>query len=163
MTSEAERYLAVAAVLFILGAIGFLTRRNLILMILSAEMMLHGVGLSLVTFGRVHGTLEGQAFTIFILTVAACEAALALSLILALYQKSKSLDVEVWSDLREPDLPPPLLGEQSDQPAVERHRPVHYPSLSPAGRPPDVRAPDARDAGNGEIRKSEREPSPAQR
>ena len=87
-------------------------------MILSAEMMLHGVSLTLVTFGRMHHSLEGQAFTIFILTVAACEAGLALSLILALYQKSKSLDVELWTDLREPDLPPPMVEEDRDEPAV---------------------------------------------
>ena len=95
MTLEVERYLAVGAALFVLGALGFLTRRNLILMILSAETMLHGVSLTLVTFSRVHHSLEGQAFTILILTVAACEAGLALSLILALYQKSKSLDVDL--------------------------------------------------------------------
>ena len=87
MTGDVERYLAVGAVLFVLGALGFFTRRNLIVMVLSAEMMLHGVSLTLVTFGRVHHNLEGQAFTIFILTVAACEAGLALSLILALYQQ----------------------------------------------------------------------------
>jgi NADH-quinone oxidoreductase subunit K len=94
MMGDVESYLAVGAVLFVLGAIGFFTRRNLIVMVLSAEMMLHGVSLTLVTFGRFHGSLEGQAFTIFILTVAACEAGLALALVLALYQKSKSLDVE---------------------------------------------------------------------
>jgi len=75
---EVERYLAVGAALFALGALGFLTRRNLILMILSAELMLHGVSLTLVTFGRMHHSQEGQAFTIFILTVAACEAGFAL-------------------------------------------------------------------------------------
>ena len=101
MTGDVERYLAVGAVLFVLGALGFFTRRNLIVMMLSAEMMLHGVSLTLVTFGRVHHNFEGQAFTIFILTVAACEAGLALSLILALYQKSKSLDIEFWTELRE--------------------------------------------------------------
>ena len=77
-TLEVERYLAVGAALFVLGALGFLTRRNLILMILSSELMLHGVSLTLVTFGRMHHSQEGQAFTIFILTVAACEAGLAL-------------------------------------------------------------------------------------
>ena len=87
-------------------------------MMLSAELMLHGVSLTLVTFGRMHHNLEGQAFTIFILTVAACEAGLALSLILALYQKSKSLDVEFWTELREPDLPSPRVGEAAASAAV---------------------------------------------
>src|SRR4029078_8930434 len=115
---DVESYLAVGAVLFVLGAIGFFTRRNLIVMILSAELMLHGVSLTLVTFGRLHNTLEGQSFTIFILTVAACEAGLALSLILALYQKSKSLAIEFWTYLREPELPPPMLAEDSRRTAV---------------------------------------------
>jgi NADH-quinone oxidoreductase subunit K len=137
MTGDFERFLAVGAVLFVLGALGFLTRRNLIVMVLSAELMLHGVSLTLVTFGRLHGTLEGQAFTIFILTVAACEAGLALSLILALYQQSKSLDVDLWSDLREPDLPPPLADE-AREPPMPQPEPLHFPSLTPAGQPPEL-------------------------
>lgn len=133
MTGEAERYLAVGAVLFILGALGFLTRRNLIVMMLSAETMLHGVSLTLVTFGRLHNTIEGQAFTIFALTVAACEAGLALALILALFQQSKSLDVDLWSGLREPDLPAPIPTEPAVLPAPAEQE---FPRLAPAGRVP---------------------------
>jgi NADH-quinone oxidoreductase subunit K len=136
---DAEKYLAVGAALFVLGALGFLTRRNLILMILSAELMLHGVSLTLVTFSNLHHNLEGQAFTIFILTVAACEAGLALSLILALYQQHKSLDVELWSDLREADLPPPMLDVDRDQPPIARPEPVSFPTLTPAGHSLDAR------------------------
>ena len=87
MNGDFNAYLAVGAVLFVLGAIGFVTRRNLILMMLSAELMLHGVSLTLVAFGRMHGRMEGQAFTVFMLTVAACEAGLSLSIILSLYQR----------------------------------------------------------------------------
>jgi len=137
MSGEFEGYLAVGGALFVLGALGFLTRRNLILMMLSAELMLHGVSLTFVTFGRLHGTLEGQAFTIFILTIAACEAGLALALILALYQKVRSLDIEVWSELREPDLPSPKsLNERVDPPAPEDV--MHFPHLTPAGRAPEL-------------------------
>ncbi|HVT29753.1 MAG TPA: NADH-quinone oxidoreductase subunit NuoK [Lacipirellulaceae bacterium] len=136
MMGDLESYLAVGAVLFVLGAIGFFTRRNLIVMVLSAEMMLHGVSLTLVTFGRLHASLEGQAFTIFILTVAACEAGLALALVLALYQRSKSLDVEFWTELREPDLPPPMLVDDAGQmPMVTP--PARFPRLTPAGRVPE--------------------------
>jgi NADH-quinone oxidoreductase subunit K len=139
VTGDVERYLAVGAALFVLGAIGFVTRRNLILMVLSTEMMLHGVSLTLVTFGRMHHTLEGQAFTIFILTVATCEAGLALALILTLYQKSKSLDIELWTTLREPELPPPssdaARGDELDLPAAQR-----FPRLTPAGRMPEKRS-----------------------
>jgi NADH-quinone oxidoreductase subunit K len=143
MTGDVERYLAVGAVLFVLGALGFFTRRNLIVLMLSVEMMLHGVSLTLVTFSRVHQNLEGQAFTIFILTVAACEAGLALALILALYQKSSSLDVELWTELREPDLPQPMLAEDADQPPFLRPAPMRFPRLTPAGIVPEIR--DERD------------------
>jgi NADH-quinone oxidoreductase subunit K len=137
MTGDIERYLVVGAVLFVLGALGFFTRRNLILMILSAELMLHGVSLTLVTFSRVHHSLEGQAFTIFILTVAACEAGLALSLILALYQRSKSLDIDFWTDLREPELPS-LRETEAGERIYVAPAPMQYPRLTPAGRVPEI-------------------------
>jgi NADH-quinone oxidoreductase subunit K len=132
----AERYLAVAAMLFVLGAIGFLTRRNLIVIVLSAEMTLHGVALTLVTFSRVHHNLDGQAFTIFVLTVAACEAGLALALILALYQKSSSLDVDIWTNLREPDFLPPKSDDREAVQLMEIEEEEPLPTLTPAGREP---------------------------
>jgi NADH-quinone oxidoreductase subunit K len=130
---DTERYLAVGAALFVLGAIGFITRRNLIMIMLSAELMLHGVSLSFVTFARLHGSLEGQVFTIFVLTVAACEAGLALALILALFQTTRSLDIDLWSSLREPDLPPPNV-EQGSLPSAPSEE--EFPRLTPAGRAP---------------------------
>jgi NADH-quinone oxidoreductase subunit K len=138
MTDEVSRYLVVGALLFVLGALGFFTRRNLIVMILSAEMMLHGVSLSMVTFGRVHGSFEGQAFAVFILTVATCEAGLALSLTLALYRRTNSLDVELWIDLREPDLPPPMEEEEVGQPRFVPPAPKRFPRLTPAGVVPEI-------------------------
>jgi NADH-quinone oxidoreductase subunit K len=65
-------------------------------MFLSAEMMLQGVALNLVAFVRYRGNLQGQSFTLFILTVAACEAGIALALILMLFKSRKSLDVSLW-------------------------------------------------------------------
>ena len=67
-------YLLVGAALMVLGMLGFLARRNLIVMFLSTEMMIQGTALTLVGFGRYHGNWTGQVFTIVILTVAACEA-----------------------------------------------------------------------------------------
>jgi NADH-quinone oxidoreductase subunit K len=139
MTGDVERYVAVGAILFVLGALGFFTRRNLIVLMLSAEMMLHGVSLTLVTFSRMHHNLEGQAFTIFILTVATCEAGLALAVILALYQKSNSLDIELWTDLREADLPPPMLADDARKPLFVPPKPMTFPQLTPAGVEPDIR------------------------
>jgi NADH-quinone oxidoreductase subunit K len=98
-------YLYLGAALFALGMLGFLARRNLIVMFLSVEMMLQGVALSLVGFGRYHGTWSGQVLTIVVLTVAAGEAAIALALILVLYNRRESLDVGIWKDIHEPNLP----------------------------------------------------------
>jgi len=98
-------YLVIGAALMALGMLGFLTRRNLIVMFLSVEMMLQGTALTLVGFGRYHGNWTGQVFTIVILTVAASEAAIALALILILFHRRASLDVSLWQDLREPGQP----------------------------------------------------------
>lgn len=96
-----SHYLAVGAVLFALGLVGFLSRRNVILMFLSAEMMLQGVAINFVAFSKHHGNMHGQVFTLFIIAVAACEAGIALALFLSLYRKKRTLDVSVWQDLRE--------------------------------------------------------------
>src|SRR5512135_2861648 len=100
-----RNYLLVGSALMVLGMIGFLSRRNLIVMFLSAEMMLQGTALSLVAFGRYHGNLTGQVFTIVILTVAACEASIALALVVVLYNRRSSLDVTLWQDIREEGVP----------------------------------------------------------
>ncbi len=96
-----EITLVIGPCLFAIGLFGFLTRRNLILMFLSLELMLAAVSLNFIAFGSLHGDLGGQVFAIFILVVAACEAALALSLIVALVKSQGTLDVMRWSELRE--------------------------------------------------------------
>src|ERR671933_1535330 len=95
-------YLIVGAVLMALGMLGFLARRNLIVMFLSAEMMLQGTALTLIGFGRYHGNWTGQVFTIVILTVAASEASIALALILILFHRRASLGVSLWQGPRGP-------------------------------------------------------------
>jgi NADH-quinone oxidoreductase subunit K len=98
-------YLAVGAMLFGIGLVGFLTRRNLITMFLSAELMLLGVVLNFLAFARFHGNLSGQIFGLVIITVAACEAGLAMALIIVLYRRTKSLDASIWQTIREDGLP----------------------------------------------------------
>ncbi|HZU36511.1 MAG TPA: NADH-quinone oxidoreductase subunit NuoK [Gemmataceae bacterium] len=127
-----HHYLVVGAILFVLGLIGFLTRRNLIVLFLSAEMMLQGVTINLVAFARYRGNLQGQSFTLFILTVAACEAAIALALILLLYKRRHSLDVSLWQELREADQEPTL--DEEPLPPAPREEPS--PRLLPAGVEP---------------------------
>src|ERR1700758_491417 len=128
-----QNYLVVGAILFGLGMIGFLTRRNFIIMFLSAEMMLQGVSINFVVFACYRGNLQGQAFVLFILTVAACEAAIALALILMLYRRRKSLDVSLWQELREPDVEP-IVDEEPLPPAPA---PAELPHLTPAGPEPE--------------------------
>jgi NADH-quinone oxidoreductase subunit K len=136
MPATLDPNLAVGAIVFMLGAVGVLTRRNLILNVLSAEMMLHGVALTLVTFSQLHGNNRGQIFTVFVLTVAACEAGLALTLILSLYQRTKTLDVNLWTSIREADVPPPAA--DAPGPLATPSDIQDYPRLTPAGGMPDL-------------------------
>jgi NADH-quinone oxidoreductase subunit K len=98
-------YLLVGAALFVLGLIGFVTRRNLIIMFLCTELMFQGIVVNLVAFGRypLHGspTLDGQAFALFLLAVAAAEAALGLALVVLLYRYQGTLDVTAWKFLKD--------------------------------------------------------------
>lgn len=137
--------LGIGAVLVALGIIGFIVRRNLIVIFLSAEMMLQGVGLTLVAFGRYHGNWTGQVMTIMILAVAACEAAVALVLVLVLYGRRQSLDVSLWQDIRDPGQPPTLdRPEEAEpiEPGAADLGPESYPQLTPAGiEPPHASQP----------------------
>ena len=126
--------LAVGGVLFALGLIGFLVRRNLIVMFLCAEMMLQGVSVSLVGFGRYHNDWGGQMLVIFIITVAACEAGIAMALILMLAQRSGKLDSAAWQSLREEGQPPFVDHQVPEERAEDRV----WPELTPAGIQPPV-------------------------
>src|SRR5262249_57028020 len=119
-------YLIIGAALFCLGMLGFLARRNLIVMFLSVEMMLQGVALTLVGFGRYYGNWSGQVFTIVILTVAASEAAIALALILVLYNRRASLDVTLWQELREPGQPSVVETPDEAEPVEAEPGPQSY-------------------------------------
>lgn len=94
-------YLFVAAALFAVGLAGFVARRNLIIMFLCTEMMFQGVILTLVAFSRYHLNFDGQVFVIFVLTIAAAEAAMALGLVVLLFRRKLTLDAEAWSQMRE--------------------------------------------------------------
>jgi NADH-quinone oxidoreductase subunit K len=124
-----HNYLVVGAALFALGMIGFLARRNFIIMFLSAEMMLQGVAINFVAFARYRGNLQGQVFVLFLLTIAACEAAIALALVLMLYRSRHSLDVSVWQDLREPG----LEATEDEEPLEAEPPQKPLPRLTPAG------------------------------
>lgn len=93
-------YLLVSAVMFCLGLIGFVTRRNLIIMFLCTEMMFQAAGIAMIAFGRFYLDYTGQVFVIFVLTVAAAEAALALALVVLLFRRKESLDGTAWAVLK---------------------------------------------------------------
>jgi NADH:ubiquinone oxidoreductase subunit K len=86
-----QNALTVGAILFSLGLVGILTRRNLIVMFLSAELMLQGISVSLVAWSRYHGDFGGHVLVIFVLTVAACEAAVALVFVLQAFARTGRL------------------------------------------------------------------------
>ena len=129
-----QNSLIVGAMLFALGLVGILTRRNMIVMFLSAELMLQGISVSLVAWSRYHGDWGGHVLVIFVLTVAACEAAVALVFVLQAYARTGRLDAAAWQSLREANLPRVV---DHEIPAVDTVPPT-WPKLSPAGVSPDV-------------------------
>jgi len=92
-----EHYLAVSGLLFALGLMGVIVRRNLLVIYMSLELMLNAANLALVAFSRFTGNLDGQVFVFFIITVAAAEVSVGLALIVALYRKRQTAHIE---DLR---------------------------------------------------------------
>jgi NADH-quinone oxidoreductase subunit K len=134
-------FLGVGAALFALGLVGFLTRRNLITMFLSAELMLQGVVVNLLAFGRHHGSLNGQALGLFVITVAACEAGLAMALFLVLYKRGKTLDSGDWQQLREAGVAAATDSVPLPVPEVEEEPKLPVPGLRP--EPADASFPES--------------------
>ena len=95
-----QQYLAVGAIMFVVGLIGFMTRRNLIVMFLCTELMFQGVAINLIAFGHFHHNLLGQSFVIFVLVIAAAEASLALGLVVLLFRQKNTLDADAWRELK---------------------------------------------------------------
>ncbi|NDC52998.1 MAG: NADH-quinone oxidoreductase subunit NuoK [Planctomycetia bacterium] len=124
--------LLVGAILFALGLVGILARRNLIVMFLSAELMLQGISVSLVAWSRHHGDFGGQVLVILVLTVAACEAAVALVFVLQAFARTGRLDAAAWQSLREATLPRAV---DHALPASDA-APPRWPRLSTAGVEP---------------------------
>ena len=89
-----NNYILLGAILFGIGMIGFLSRRNLIIVFLCTEIMFQGVIINVVAFGKYYGNLQGQAFALFLLVIAAVEAGVALALVVVLYKRRGSLDSE---------------------------------------------------------------------
>jgi len=96
-----SHYLAVAAILFSIGIFGiFVNRKNLIIILMSIELMLLAVNINLVAFSSFMGDLMGQVFTMLVLTVAAAEAAIGLAIVVVFYRAHRSIEVEDINELK---------------------------------------------------------------
>jgi len=90
----ASFYLILSAILFTLGAVGVLVRRNALVMLMSVELMLNAVNLTLITYSRFRESIEGQIFVLLVMAVAAAEVAVGLSIIVSLYRHKETTDVD---------------------------------------------------------------------
>jgi NADH-quinone oxidoreductase subunit K len=97
---EVTAYTILSAILFTIGAMGVLIRRNAIVIFMSVELMLNAANLAFVAFSMYHRTLNGQIFVFFVMTVAAAEVAVGLALIVAIFRQKHSINVDELSSLK---------------------------------------------------------------
>lgn len=95
-----DYYLGLSAILFTIGALGVLLRRNPIVIFMSVELMLNSANLVFVTFARVFSELNGQLFVFFVMTVAAAEVAVGLALIVTIFRTKKNIDIDLLNQLK---------------------------------------------------------------
>lgn len=97
---ELTHYIILASILFGLGAIGFVTRRNALILFMSVELMLNSVNLMLVAFSTFRADMSGQVMVLFIFAVAAAEVAVGLAILIALFRHVKSVDINKYNVLK---------------------------------------------------------------
>jgi len=100
MTPGPEHYLIVSAILFTLGTIGVLLRRDPLIIFMSIELMLNSVNLTFVTFSHYLSSADGQVFVFIIMTVAAAEVVVGLALIVSIFQRAQRIDVDELDEMR---------------------------------------------------------------
>ena len=100
MRTPVAYYLMLSGVLFMLGTVGVLTRKNALLIFMSVELQLNAVNLSLVAFSRLHDDLTGQVLAFFSMVVAAAEVVVGLAIIVEIYRRRRSVDVDDVRELR---------------------------------------------------------------
>ena len=93
-------YLILATILFVIGVLGVMIRRNAIIILMCVELMLNAVNLLMVAFSKFHGTGDAQVFVFFIMVVAAAEATVGLSILVLLYRNKKTVDVGMFNELK---------------------------------------------------------------
>src|SRR4030067_801921 len=95
-----EYYVGLSAILFTIGAMGVLIRRNSIVIFMSVELMLNAANLAFVAFARAYQAMSGQIFVFFVMTVAAAEVAVGLALIVAIFHPQQSIDVDQLNSMK---------------------------------------------------------------
>ena len=100
MRTPVAFYLMLSGILFMLGTVGVLTRKNALLIFMSVELQLNAVNLALVAFSRLHDDLTGQELAFFSMVVAAAEVVVGLAIIVAIYRRRRSVDVDDVRELR---------------------------------------------------------------
>ena len=100
MNVPVSYYLGLSGVLFTIGALGVLVRRNPIVIFMSVELMLNSANLAFVAFSRIYQELNGQVFVFFVMTVAAAEVAVGLGLIVAIFRSKRNIDIDQMSSLK---------------------------------------------------------------
>ncbi len=96
-----NHYLVLSAILFTIGVIGVITRKDAIMMFMSIELMLNAVNLSFVAFSSFHHVLDGKVFVVFTMAVAAAEAAVGLAIVVLLFRHKGTIEVEKFKTLKE--------------------------------------------------------------
>jgi NADH-quinone oxidoreductase subunit K len=95
-----NHYLILSTVLFCLGMIGVLLRRNAIVMLMSIELMLNAVNISLIAFGKYNNNIDGQIMVFFVMTIAAAEAAVGLALAVSIFKRFKEVNIRFFEHLK---------------------------------------------------------------
>ena len=149
-----DHVVLLAAALFAVGLLGVMCRRNVLLILLSVEIMLNAANLALVAFSRLHANLDGQVFVFFTMTVAAAEVAVGLAIVIALYRLRQTTDVGETTELREVDYGPvPKLKLEGVDAHHDHHEPDDLPRADAAG--------GNGHAGHGAGHADAHEPAPA--
>lgn len=126
---DPRHVLVLAAVLFGVGLVGVACRRNVLVILLSVEILLNAANLAFVAFSRIHGNVTGQVFVFFAMAIAAAEVAVGLAIVIAVYRLRRVVDVDAAADLRERALGevPPIEPEGRDAPHADHGHDAHAP------------------------------------
>lgn len=93
-------YIILSVIIFCVGVFGVLIRRNLIIILMSIELMLSAVNIAFVSFSKTHGGLDGQAVVLLVFVIAACEAAVGMAIIVSLFRLRGTIDIGRWKELK---------------------------------------------------------------